>query len=80
MVCRLFTQRSSLGLTGSSRIDSRRTGGLSNQDQRARAALTPPESPAGLIAMLLFYPLGAVDVADVSSLPDWLAQELDTLQ
>lgn len=53
---------------------------VDEQDQRARAALTPPESPAGLIAMLLFYPLGAVDVADVSSLPDWLAQELDTLQ
>lgn len=50
------------------------------QDQRIRTALTNPDSPEGLIAMLLFYPAGAVSVGDNASLPDWLAKELDTLQ
>ena len=49
-------------------------------DRRAREALTPPKSPAGLIAMMLFYPLGAVDIEDSESLPDWLNRELNTLQ
>ena len=50
------------------------------QDQRIRTALTNPDSPEGLIAMLLFYPAGAVSVDDNAMLPDWLAKELDTLQ
>ena len=50
------------------------------QDQRIREAFSAPDSPEALIAMLLFYPAGAVSVGDTSSLPTWLTQELDTLQ
>ena len=50
------------------------------QDQRIREAFSAPDSPEALIAMLLFYPAGSVSVGDTSSLPTWLAQELDTLQ
>jgi hypothetical protein len=51
-----------------------------DQDRQTRSALTPPSSPAGLIAMMLFYPLGAVNVDDPEFLPNWLARELNTLQ
>lgn len=50
------------------------------QDQRIRAAFAAPDSPESLLAMLLFYPAGAVTVGDTAALPQWLAQELATLQ
>ena len=53
---------------------------VDEQDQQIRAALTAPDSAESLIAMLLFYPAGAVTVKDTASLPTWLAQELETLQ
>ena len=53
---------------------------VDDQDQRIRAAFSAPESPESLIAMLLFYPAGAVTVKDTASLPTWLERELDTLQ
>ena len=53
---------------------------VDDQDQRIRAAFSAPESPGSLIAMLLFYPAGAVTVKDTASLPTWLARELETLQ
>ena len=53
---------------------------VDEQDQQIRAAFTAPDSPESLIAMLLFYPAGAVTVKDTASLPTWLAQELETLQ
>ena len=53
---------------------------VDEQDQRAQTALANPDSPEELMAMLLFYPLGAVSVSDTSSLPGWLAQELTRLQ
>lgn len=53
---------------------------VDEQDQRIRDALTNPDSPEGLLAMLLFYPSGTVSISDRSSLPDWLANELETLQ
>ena len=53
---------------------------VDEQDQQIRAAFSAPDSPESLIAMLLFYPAGAVTVKDRASLPTWLAQELETLQ
>ena len=53
---------------------------VDEHDHRARKALTSLTSPAGLIAMMLFYPLGAVDIEDPTFLPEWLNRELNTLQ
>ena len=53
---------------------------VDEQDQRAQTALANPDSAEKLMAMLLFYPLGAVSVSDTSSLPGWLAEELTRLQ
>ena len=53
---------------------------VDEQDQRAQTALANPDSAEELMAMLLFYPLGAVSVSDTFSLPSWLAQELTSLQ
>lgn len=53
---------------------------VDEQDQRAQTALANPDSAEELMAMLLFYPLGAVSVSDTSSLPGWLAEELTRLQ
>ena len=53
---------------------------VDDQDQRIRAAFSAPESSESLIAMLLFYPAGAVTVKDTASLPTWLERELETLQ
>ena len=50
------------------------------QDQQIRAAMTNPDSAEALLAMLLFYPAGSVSLSASSSLPVWLAEELDTLQ
>ena len=50
------------------------------QDQQIRAAMTSPDSAETLLALLLFYPAGSVSLSDSSSLPAWLAEELDTLQ
>ena len=50
------------------------------QDQQIRAAMTSPDSAEALLAMLLFYPAGSVSLGASSSLPVWLAEELDTLQ
>jgi hypothetical protein len=50
------------------------------QDQQIRAAMTSPDSAESLLAMLLFYPAGSVSLSASSSLPVWLAEELDTLQ
>ncbi len=50
------------------------------QDQQIRAAMTSPDSAEALLAMLLFYPAGSVSLSSSSSLPVWLAEELDTLQ
>ena len=50
------------------------------QDQRIRAALTSPDSAEALMAMLLYYPKGAVSLSASSTLPDWLAGDLDLLQ
>jgi hypothetical protein len=53
---------------------------VDDQDQRIRAAMTQPDSAEALLAMLLFYPAGAIRLSDSSTLPAWLAQDLDTLQ
>ena len=53
---------------------------VDDQDQQIRAAFSAPDSPESLIAMLLFYPAGAVTVKDTTSLPPWLVEELETLQ
>jgi hypothetical protein len=53
---------------------------LDVQDQQIRAAMTSPDSAEALLAMLLFYPAGSVSLGASSSLPAWLAEELDTLQ
>ena len=53
---------------------------LDVQDRQIRAALTSPESAEALLAMLLFYPAGSVSLSETSALPDWLSQELETLQ
>ena len=50
------------------------------QDQRIRAALTSPDSAEALMAMLLYYPKGAVSLSASSTLPDWLVGDLGTLQ
>jgi hypothetical protein len=42
--------------------------------------MTSPDSAESLLAMLLFYPAGSVSLSASSSLPVWLADELDTLQ
>ena len=42
---------------------------VDEQDQRAQTALANPDSPEELMAMLLFYPLGAVSVRDTSYIP-----------
>ena len=53
---------------------------VDEQDQRIRTAFSGSDSPKSLMAMLLFYPAGAVTVQDTASLPPWLAKELKTLQ
>jgi hypothetical protein len=53
---------------------------LDVQDQQIRAAMTSPDSAEALLAMMLFYPAGSVSLGANSSLPAWLAEELDTLQ
>ena len=53
---------------------------VDDQDQQIRAAMTRPDSAESLMAMLLFYPTGAVSLSDSSSLPAWLAEDLETLQ
>lgn len=56
---------------------------LNEDDQRARKQLAPlvadltrPKALSALLAVLMFYPAGQIEVADAKGIPGWLLEEL----